>query len=152
MLNFTLIPQRQYYMREMWSSNVNTTWDLRGSRASRRRESSHAVYLIYIYIYIKTCYLCFFAWSAPIDQWMTLIKVCQSKIALISCDIWVLPSVPQGPLSIHVICIASNQCLHVNGFIRGTWPWLNRLHGNASCSLIAASWLIRNQGNLIISA
>lgn len=24
-LNFTLIPQRQYYMREIWSSNVNTT-------------------------------------------------------------------------------------------------------------------------------
>lgn len=25
LLNFTLIPQRQYYMREIWSSNVNTT-------------------------------------------------------------------------------------------------------------------------------
>lgn len=112
-LNSSLILQGQYYMRA-------TCWEILEIVQGE------------LGVYIEALLFVLFAPTVLIDPWMTLIKVCQSDIASISCDILVISSFPQGTVSIPVICIASNQWLHINCFMRATWPERNRLEGKAS--------------------
>lgn len=114
--------------------------DLRESRASRRISSSQTRY--------KACY---FAWSAPIDPWMTLIQVRQSNIALIRCDISVLSPFPRGaPRQLMLLRLLLINDLPINRFIRVTWPPAQQVGRK---SFLFTDWDVRidpDQDNLVI--